>query len=75
MILNDLNFYLLYLTKEYLKQLYCNDIIEVLHQAKTPKYHEVTVSTNITIFEMSYEEHASYSNVCRAWRRSGEPMA
>jgi hypothetical protein len=60
--LNDLNRYLLYFTEENPKQLDQDEIIEILDQAKAwdPEWHEATVNANIDIFEMSYEESASY---------------
>jgi arsenate reductase-like glutaredoxin family protein len=42
------------------KQLDQNEIIEILDQAKAPKWHEAMVNTNIDIFEMTYEESVSY---------------
>jgi hypothetical protein len=53
--LNDLNRYLLYFPEENLKQLDQDEIIEILDQAKAPKWHEAIVNANIDIFEMSYE--------------------
>jgi hypothetical protein len=55
--LNDLNRYLLYFPEENLKQL---NLIEILHQAKAPEWHEAMVNANIDIFEMTYEESVSY---------------
>jgi hypothetical protein len=39
------------------KQLYQDEIIEILDQAEAvdPEWHEAMVNTNIDIFEMSYE--------------------
>jgi hypothetical protein len=60
--LNDLNHYLLYFPEENPKQLDQDEIIEILDQAKAvdPEWHEAMVNANIDIFEMSYEESASY---------------
>jgi hypothetical protein len=59
---NDLNRYLLYFLEENPKQLDQDEIIEILHQAKTrdPEWHEAMINANIEIFEMSYEEYVSY---------------
>jgi hypothetical protein len=39
-----------------------DEIIEILDKTKArdPEWHEAMVNTNIDIFEMSYEESASY---------------
>jgi hypothetical protein len=76
MSFNDLNHYLFYFPKEYPKQLYQDEIIEILDQAKArdPEWHEVMINANIDIFETSYEESVSYSIFWRAWRRSGTQM-
>jgi hypothetical protein len=60
--LNDLNHYLLYFPEENPKQLDQDKIIEILDQDKTldPEWHELMLNTNIDIFEISYEESASY---------------
>jgi hypothetical protein len=60
--LNDLNHYLLYFPEENPKQLDQDEIIEILDQAKDghPEWHEAMLHENIDIFEMSYEESASY---------------
>jgi hypothetical protein len=56
--LNDLNYYLLYFSKENHKQLDQDEIIEILDQANTldTKSYEKIANTNIDIFEMSPEE-------------------
>ena len=41
--LNDLNHYLLYFPEESPKQLDQDEIIEILHQAKAPEWHQVRV--------------------------------
>jgi hypothetical protein len=56
--LNDLNLYLLYFIEEIPKPLDLDEIIEISDQEKPrdPDWHEAMISTNIAIFEMSYEE-------------------
>jgi hypothetical protein len=51
--LNDLNRYLLYLPEENPKQLYPDEIIEILDQAKDrdPEWHESMVNENIDILK------------------------
>jgi hypothetical protein len=60
--LNDLNPYLLYFPEETPKQLDQDETFEVLDQAKAwdPEWHEAMVIGNIDIFEMTYEESASF---------------
>jgi hypothetical protein len=60
--LNDLNHYLLFFPEVSPKQLYQDEIIEILDQAKIwdPECHEAMVNENIDIFEISYEESVSY---------------
>jgi hypothetical protein len=57
--LNELNSYLLYFPEENLKQLDQDEIIEILDQAKAPKWYEAMVNENIDIFGMTYEESVS----------------
>jgi hypothetical protein len=52
--LNDLNCYLLYFPEETPKQLDQDEIIEILDQAKAPKWNEAMVNANIDTFEMTY---------------------
>jgi hypothetical protein len=49
--LNDLNRYLLYFPEENPKQLYQDEIIEILDQAKAPEWHEAIVNANIDILK------------------------
>jgi hypothetical protein len=42
------------------QQLDQDEIIEILHQAKAPEWHEAMVNANFDIFEMPYEELVSY---------------
>jgi hypothetical protein len=58
--LNDLNRYLLYFPEENRKQSDQDEIIEILDHSKDPEWHETMVNANIDIFEMTYEESASY---------------
>jgi hypothetical protein len=58
--LNDLNRYLLYFPEENPKRLDQDEIIEIIYQAKAPEWHEAMVNAKIDIFEMTYEESASY---------------
>jgi hypothetical protein len=58
--LSELNRYLLYFLEENPKQLDQDEIIEILDQAKPPKWHEAMINANIEIFEMTYEESVSY---------------
>jgi hypothetical protein len=60
--LNELNRYLLYFPEENPKQLDQDEIIEILDQAKAvdPEWHEAMFNAYIDIFEMSYEQSASY---------------
>jgi hypothetical protein len=58
--LNDLNHYLLCFSEENPKKLDQDEIIEILDQAMASEWHEVMVSGNIDIFEMSYDESVSY---------------
>jgi hypothetical protein len=55
-------FYLLYFPEENSKQLYLDEILEILDQAKAldPEWHEAMVNANIDIFEKSDEESVSY---------------
>jgi hypothetical protein len=45
----------LYFPEENSKQLYQDEIIEILDQAKAPEWHETMVNSNIDIFEMIAE--------------------
>jgi hypothetical protein len=60
--LNDLNCNMLYSPEEKPKQLDQVEMIEILDQSKDPDlyWHETMVDADIDIFEMSYEESASY---------------
>jgi hypothetical protein len=52
----------LYFPEETPKQLDQDEIIEILDQSKARdlEWYEAMVNNNIDIFEMSYEEYASY---------------
>ena len=41
-------------------QLNQDDIIEILNQAKSPKWHEALISVKIDIFEIDYEVAVAY---------------
>jgi hypothetical protein len=57
--LHDLNRYLFYFPEDRRKHLDQDAIIEILDQAKDPAWHEVIVTVNIDIFELSYKESLS----------------
>ena len=49
------------LSEEFPKQLDQGEVLEILDQAKAPEWHEVMLTANVDIFEMLFEESASYS--------------
>ena len=58
--INKRNHYLLFFPEECPTLLTQDEIIEILDQAKPPKWHEAMISANIDIFEMDYEAAISY---------------
>jgi hypothetical protein len=45
----------LYFLEKFPKQLHQDEILEILHQAKAPEWHEAKVSFIIDIFAMSHD--------------------